>query len=74
MWHPEAAPIAAIRRDIDRHPNRLKSVLMQETLRTEFLDNAPKNESKAVKAFVLANSENALKTKPKVRTLTFNLE
>jgi len=40
---------------------------MEPSLRKEFLKGAPKNESKAVSAFVSANSENALKTKPKVR-------
>jgi len=40
---------------------------MEPSLRKEFLKGAAKNESKAVSAFVSANSENALKTKPKVR-------
>ena len=35
-------------------------------MRKDMLGNVPKNEAKAVKAFVSSNSENALKTKPKV--------
>ena len=56
-----------MRSDIDRHPRRIKDVLMDESLRREFLNGASKKETKAVKAFVSANAENALKTKPKVR-------
>lgn len=40
---------------------------MQEHLRKEFLSGAA-TEAKIVKEFVSSNSENALKTKPKVRT------
>lgn len=36
-------------------------------MRKEFLGALPNNETKAVKAFVKSNAENALKTKPKVR-------
>jgi hypothetical protein len=54
-----------MRNDIDRRPNRIKDVLMDESLRKEFLGAATK--ARAFKAFVAANSENALKTKPKVR-------
>ena len=67
LWHPEADAIAAVRNDIDTNPQQLKRVLMEEPLRREFLSLAT-NEAKAVKAFVSSNSENALKTKPKVRT------
>lgn len=35
-------------------------------MRKEFLKGAAKNDTKVVKAFVAANAENALKTKPKV--------
>lgn len=57
-----------MRRAIDRHPERLKEVLLDPRMRKEFLEGAPKNEAKVVKAFVAANKENALKTRPKVRT------
>lgn len=68
LWHPEAAPTAAMRRAFDRHPQRLKDVLKDDGLRKEFLKGAPKNDAKVVKAFVAqpSNAESALKTKPKV--------
>ena len=59
--------MAAMRRDIDRQPRRIKDVLVDERMRKEFLGGVSKNEAKAVEAFVGANAENALKTKPKVR-------
>ena len=66
LWHPEAAPTAAMRRNIDHHPEMIKSVLMEDKMRKEFLKGAPKQESKVVKAFVASNAGNALKTRPKV--------
>jgi len=66
LWHPEAAPTAAMRKDIDRDSGKLKGILIDENVRKSFLKGAPKNESKVVKAFVASNSGNALKTKPKV--------
>jgi hypothetical protein len=71
LWHPEAAPIAAMRRDIDRHPRRIKDVLLDAGMRREFLGNVAKSDAKAVKAFVSGNSENALKVRPKVRVDSF---
>ncbi|KAL1589892.1 hypothetical protein WHR41_01292 [Cladosporium halotolerans] len=65
LWHPEAAPTAAMRRAIDRRSRQFKDVLLDDKLRKEFLKGAPKNDAKAVKAFVTSNSENALKTRPK---------
>lgn len=55
-----------MRRDIDRHPDRIKAVLTNDGVRKEFLKGAPKNDAKAIKAFVGSNADNALKTKPKV--------
>jgi hypothetical protein len=55
-----------MRRGIDRRPQRIKAILTEDGLRKEFLKGAPKNDAKAVKAFVASNAENALKTKPKV--------
>lgn len=55
-----------MRRAIDRRSRQLKDVLLDDKLRKEFLKGAPKNDAKAVKAFVASNSENALKTRPKV--------
>jgi hypothetical protein len=58
-----------MRSDIDRHPRRLKDVLLLDGMRKEFLGGISNNDAKAVKAFVSANAENALKTRPKVRTV-----
>ncbi|KAK5115440.1 hypothetical protein LTR85_009900 [Meristemomyces frigidus] len=65
LWHPEAAPTAAMRRDIDRNPARIKLVLMEDKMRKSFLKGASKRESKVVAAFMASNAGNALKTKPK---------
>ncbi|KAL8889811.1 MAG: hypothetical protein Q9215_002953 [Flavoplaca cf. flavocitrina] len=65
LWCPEAAPLAAMRKDIDRKSDRLKSVLLDPAMRKEFLSGISKDDKKAVKAFVEQNKENALKTKPK---------
>jgi len=70
LWHPDAAQTAAMRRDIDQHPRRIKSVLMENGLRQAFFKGVPKQEAKVVKAFVASNAENALKTKPKVSFVT----
>lgn len=67
MWHPEAAPVAAMRRDFDRKSHKLKEVLMGAELRKEFLGGVSKEEGKVVAKFVGMNGEGALKTKPKVR-------
>ncbi|KAF2209280.1 hypothetical protein CERZMDRAFT_47237, partial [Cercospora zeae-maydis SCOH1-5] len=65
LWHPDAAPVAAMRRAIDRHPRRLKDVLLNPLIRKEFLKNAPANDKAVVEAFVESNRGNMLKTKPK---------
>ncbi|KAK0346192.1 hypothetical protein LTS16_014386 [Friedmanniomyces endolithicus] len=54
-----------MRNSIDHHAERLKNILMDVGVRKSFLSDAPKQESKAVKAFVVSNAGNALKTKPK---------
>ncbi len=66
VWHPEAPPLALMRQDIDKKSHRLKEVLMAAELRKEFLGGIGEVEKKAVKAFVGMNTENMLKTKPKV--------
>lgn len=66
LWHPEAAPVAAMRTAIHRHPERIKKVLLNDGVRKSFLKGAPKQDAKVVKAFVASNADNALKTKPKV--------
>jgi uncharacterized protein (TIGR02453 family) len=65
LWHPEAAPLALLRRDINRRPHLIKSVLTEDRLRKDILKVNAKDEKKAVKAFAASNAENALKTKPK---------
>lgn len=55
-----------MRRAIDSKSQKLKTVLLEQTLRKEFLQGAAKDEKKVVKAFVDSNKENMLKTKPKV--------
>jgi uncharacterized protein (TIGR02453 family) len=65
LWNPEAAPTAAMRRSIDRHPRRLKDVLRDAKIRKEFLSGASDSDAAAVKAFVKSNAESALKTRPK---------
>lgn len=66
LWCPEAAPLALLRRDVDRKSHKLKAVLKDPALRREFLKGVSEDETKAVKAFVGMNTENMLKTKPKV--------
>ena len=66
VWHPEAPPMALIRQDIDKRSHKIKEVLMAPEMRKEFLGGIGAVEKKAVKAFVGMNTENMLKTKPKV--------
>jgi hypothetical protein len=63
-WSPDARALAALRITIDKNPQRLKEVLMNDTMRAEFLSGS--SMEAAVKSFVKTNSETALKTKPKV--------
>ncbi|PNS14802.1 hypothetical protein CAC42_2031 [Sphaceloma murrayae] len=65
-WFPESQPLSRLRTDIDRRPQRFKSILMDDRLRKEFLGGATRNEKKVVQAFTSAkmNKESALKTRP----------
>ncbi|KAL9131142.1 MAG: hypothetical protein Q9217_000843 [Psora testacea] len=65
VWHPEAPPLALLRKDVDKNSHKLKEVLMEERLRKEFLGGVGRNEGAAVRKFVAMNGENALKTKPR---------
>ena len=65
---PEAQPLALLRRNIDRRPEQLRSVLLAPQMRKHILGGIPADEKKAIKAFAAQNAENALKTKPKVCT------
>ena len=65
VWHPEAPPLALMRKDVDLKSHKIKAVLTAAELRNEFLGGIANDEKKAVKAFVGMNTENMLKTKPK---------
>ncbi|KAF2753298.1 hypothetical protein EJ05DRAFT_210281 [Pseudovirgaria hyperparasitica] len=67
VWLPEADKLAALRRDVDRKPHRLKNVLLQERIRSEILTVNSADEKKVVRTFVSQgmNKESALRTKPK---------
>ncbi|KAL2380681.1 hypothetical protein RJ035_006697 [Blastomyces gilchristii] len=65
LWHPEAAKLALLRRDIDQNSRRIKNVLNAVDVRKELFNGVPKSEKEAVLAFVSQNQESALKTKPK---------
>ena len=64
LWHPDAAPLALLRGDIDRRSYKIKNVLMDPKLRKVFFNGA-KSEKEAIKQFTKFNEENMLKTKPK---------
>ena len=68
---PEAQPLALLRRNIDRKPEDIKRVLTNARLRKEILGGISNDEKKAIKAFASQNAENALKTKPKVCSVSF---
>ncbi|ENI10877.1 hypothetical protein COCC4DRAFT_157077 [Bipolaris maydis ATCC 48331] len=66
-WQPDAATLAKIRRDIDRKPHKIKSVLRNRDFRETFLGGVQDDDKKAVKAFtsLSMNQSNALKRNPK---------
>lgn len=66
LWCPEAPALATLRRNIDRRPQQIKQVLLDEDIRKQFLSGIGPDATKAVKGFAKQNSGNALKTKPKV--------
>lgn len=67
LWHPDAAPVALIRTDIDQNPDRFRGILNDPAIRKHIFGGISKDVKKAVKAFCKQNEENALKTKPKVK-------
>jgi len=71
LWMPEAQPLALLRTNFDRKSKKLKRVLTQPQIRKHFLKGVANDERKAIKAFAAQNSENALKTRPKVRVHLF---
>ncbi|KAH9864847.1 hypothetical protein IAQ61_008792 [Plenodomus lingam] len=66
-WQPDAASLSKLRRDIDRAPDHLKSVLRNEGIRKAFLHGVQDDNKKVVKAFTSlpGNQSNALKRNPK---------
>ena len=68
---PDAQPLALLRTNIDRKPHKIKDVLMDAGIRKHILQSVPKDEKKAIKAFASQNTENVLKTKPKVCVCIF---
>ena len=69
---PEAQPLALLRADIDRKPKKLRRVLTDPQMRKHIFGGIANDERKAIKEFARQNSENALKTKPKVRVILSN--
>ena len=65
LWMPEAQSLAKLRRDIDRRPHRIKQVLLNPSIRRNFLNGVGADDKKAVKAFTTHNADTALKTKPR---------
>lgn len=66
LWHPDAAPVALLRADIDQRPERIRDILTSSEVRKYIFGGVSKDAKKAIKAFCKHNQENALKTKPKV--------
>ncbi|KAI8934879.1 hypothetical protein NX059_008553 [Plenodomus lindquistii] len=66
-WQPEPAALNRLRRDIDRKPYKIKSVLRDAGIRKAFLRGVQNDDKKAVKAFTSlpGNQSNALKRNPK---------
>ena len=71
LWMPEAEPLRLLRRNIDRKPEKIREVLMEANLRKKILGGVSNDEKKTIKAFAAQNTENALKTKPKVSAIIF---
>lgn len=67
LWHPEADHVQKLRASIDERPRRWRRALMEPAFVRTFLPKAKVgHERSIIKAFAVANEENALKTKPKV--------
>ncbi|KAK2795893.1 hypothetical protein FQN50_009671 [Emmonsiellopsis sp. PD_5] len=65
IWMPDAHKLALLRQDMDQNSQRIKAVLTRPDIRKDIFNGIPKDERKAVLAFVGQNKESALKTKPK---------
>lgn len=74
LWHTDAQPLNLLRRNIDKNPRQIKSILADGELAKEFFGaEASGDERKAVKAFAERNKEDALKTAPKVSTFPLKI-
>ncbi|KAK8169046.1 hypothetical protein BKA80DRAFT_217535 [Phyllosticta citrichinensis] len=60
IWNPDKTALERLRRDIDRHPERLKGVLMDKRVRKGILGVDSEDENKVIRAFIEANNDNAL--------------
>lgn len=70
IWHADAQPLALLRRAVSRKPGRLKKILATEGIARDLLSiQGDINEQIAVDAFLSQNSDDALKTAPKVSNL-----
>ncbi|CAA9960191.1 DUF2461 domain containing protein [Pyrenophora teres f. maculata] len=67
FWQPDAGALAKLRRDIDRKPHKIKTMLRNAGIRKHFLGGVGDDDKKAVKAFtnLPTNKSNALKRNPK---------
>ncbi|EDU48266.1 conserved hypothetical protein [Pyrenophora tritici-repentis Pt-1C-BFP] len=67
FWQPDAATLAKLRRDIDRKPHKIKTMLRNAGIRKHFLGGVADDDKKVVKAFtnIPMNKSNALKRNPK---------
>lgn len=70
LWNPEADPLSMLREDIDENAQRWKEVLRAPAMRREFLNGAADDDDAVVKAFAHHNRNSALKTKPKVWSIS----
>ena len=70
LWMPDAEPLRLLRRNVDRKPEKIREVLTEANLRKQILGGVSNDEKKTIKAFASQNTENALKTKPKVGAIS----
>lgn len=67
IWHADSQPLSLLRRAISTKPSELKQVLCSPGIAKDFLGMSNDfNEHQVVNAFIEKNSEDALKTAPKV--------
>jgi uncharacterized protein (DUF2461 family) len=69
LWHPEKDALAKLRANIDERPHRIRRVLMNPQFRSTFFPTTKHDEKAVLAAFAASNQENALKTRPQVRSV-----